>query len=43
LECISVIKACWPKLQHVALWEVGGGGGGGGGRRGGGGGGGGRC
>ena len=24
LECLSVIKACWSKLQHVALWEVGG-------------------
>ena len=25
LECLSVIKACWAKLQHVALLEVGGG------------------
>ena len=24
LECLSVIKACWTKLQHVALLEVGG-------------------
>ena len=23
LECLSVIKACWAKLQHVALLEVG--------------------
>ena len=25
LECLSVIKACWTKLQHVALLEVWGG------------------